>query len=380
MRSGLLLYVGLFGTLSACSTAPSATPTASISAANEAPSNVSVTPSASAFAYASASASGIPSAPVVALDPARAKDEQTRAMGCLKDPTCSLAEAEKLFVSALDHGSTDSCELFYRGAILTKDWPRARACFERRFQAASCDGSSPSADRLTLATMYLDGQGGPKAPERAGALFVNCYEDVSAKWLQDEIAGRPEGGPPVDFCRDVGGTTLTMNECSSASLDEAHLERDVALKGLAARGTTALQRETGVAQLFSAYIQADVAAQVFPVQMGSIAPLVSNGAEHANLVDYAAWIRAVAEGRALLDEAARIEAEKQEAEALAAALTNANDPAWRALITRAEAAYTRFVNAAVDAEGIVLGEAGKVDAKARLARARRERLKALLSD
>lgn len=339
-------------------------------------------PSASVTSAAAASsAAPIALPPAVPIDPVKAHESDLAAMRCLYDPTCALADAERLLALAADQGSTESCELLYRGGPFAKDWPRARTCFERRMAAGpGCQGSSPSADRLTLATMYLDGQGGPKAPGRAPALFQGCYEDVSATWLTDEIAKRPEGSPPLDFCTDVGGTTLTMNECALTDVELSRLARPVALKRLAARGEAALKQEEELARIFNDYLVADVEAHRFPVQMGTIAPLVTSGAEASDREDYAKWIGDLAAGANLIDDAGRATAEKLEADTLADVLSKAGDPAWNTLIRKSEVAYKRFAKAAIELAGVVLGAAGKIDAAARLASLRVERLKALLPE
>lgn len=370
LRSAPLLALGL----AACSSTPPRSASSSASPA---------APSESVAAVVPAASSAAPNAPppAVAIDPVKAHESDLAAMRCLHDPTCPLADAERLFALATDQGSTQSCELLYRGGPFTKDWARARTCFERRMAAGpGCQGSSPSADRLTLATMYLDGQGGPKAPGRAPSLFQGCYEDVSAAWLTDEIAKRPAGSPPVDFCSDVGGTTLTMNECGFADLELAKLARPVALKQLAPRGASALKGEDAVARVFEAYVAADVEAHVFPMQMGSMAPLVAIGSESSDREDYAKWIGDVAAGANLLDDAARAKAEKLEADTLADVVAKADDPAWRTLIKRSEAEYQRFAKAAIAFAGVVLGAPGKADTAARLAGHRVERLKALLPE
>jgi hypothetical protein len=85
---------------------------------------------------------------------------------CLADPACDDATADALYRNADDAGAKVDCFRFYYGIGVAKDPARARACFERQVQPGGCEGSSPTLDRAYLATMLLDGQGGPAAPGR----------------------------------------------------------------------------------------------------------------------------------------------------------------------------------------------------------------------
>ncbi|MFO0613803.1 MAG: hypothetical protein U0414_14520 [Polyangiaceae bacterium] len=340
-------------------------------------------PSASASASGSAAvvvASG--SAPSVApsaraVDPAKAEQDEREASACLADPRCALDEARRLYAEALDRGSVASCELFYRGVVVEKDWLRARACFERRFSlGAGCEGDSPSLDRMTLATMLLDGQGGPKAPPRVGALLRGCYEDVSREELERTVAALPTDHAPVDFCHDVGGTTLTMNDCALEDLNQARIERSLARKVLGARlDASVLVAEEALAAMLEPYVAAEVESAVFPVSTGTLAPLVRMGAEASDRSDYAAYLRALAEGGSLL--AAKPDVEALERAALAETLERATDPTWQRLIEASEAAFQRFLKAAASFETQIFGAAAADDARARLLPWRVARLRAL---
>ncbi len=344
-------------------------------------STVSATASATPSVSASASAAPAAVPPRFAIDPVKAKRADEDAARCLHDARCPLEDAQRLYAEALDYGSTGSCELFYRGVMVPKDWPRARACFERRFAAVGgCDGSSPGTDRMILASMLLEGQGGPPAPARATTLFAGCYEDVSAGWLKDEIAKRPPGSAPVDFCKDVGGTTLTMNGCGHLDVDESRMQVALARKVLAKRfGEDVLKAEEVMARAFAVYLAADVEAHVYPVQMGTMAPLVALGSESGDHEDYAAYLRAVAETTPL-DSAAKAAATKAEAETLKDVLSKAEDPPWRTLIQRSESAFKTFLKAAMAFEKVALGAPGEDDAAARLSTKRVEQLEALLPE
>lgn len=377
-----LLVAPLLGLVfAACSSSPreasSASPSSGLPGAE---------PATSAVVAASASAAATPSSARLTIDPAKAKRAEEDAARCLADPRCPATDAERLFTEALDHGSTASCELFYAGAIVTKDWSRARVCFERRFVSLTCNGSSPDADRLILATMLLDGQGGPRAPTRVETLLHGCYEDVSAKWLSDELQTRGEGAAPVDFCMDVGGTTLSMIGCGRMEVEESRMEVALARKSLAARfGDDVLKAEEAAASAFAAYLAADVESRTYPFQMGTMAPLISLGVDSGQNRAYATYLRDVSalrpEGPAApLDAKAKAAAVKTEADTLADVLKNADDPPWRALIQRSETAFQSFVKAAAAFETVALGTAGADDAVARLSTARVERLNAHLPE
>lgn len=146
------------------------------------------------------------------------RDLLARARRCLASPQCSAAEAESLYRSADDAGAAGvSCFDFYYGIGIARDLPRARACFERKARDdKGCGGASPQLDRLYLAAMLVDAQGGDADPARATALFADCFADASVGGIRDEARKRASLAPsraPLDFCKDIGGTTLTMGAC-----------------------------------------------------------------------------------------------------------------------------------------------------------------------
>jgi uncharacterized protein YecT (DUF1311 family) len=106
-----------------------------------------------------------------------------------------------------------SCFRFYHGIGVGRDLPRARACFARQIAATGdCHGSSPSLQHAYLATMLVDGQGGPAEPEQVKGVFAGCYRDITVQALEEEAAHRTLPSP-LDFCDKIGGTTLTIAEC-----------------------------------------------------------------------------------------------------------------------------------------------------------------------
>ncbi|MFT3773340.1 MAG: lysozyme inhibitor LprI family protein [Minicystis sp.] len=157
--------------------------------------------------------------PQPTLSPTEAANLVATAEKCFADPRCDPAPAEDMYRRAADAGAKDvNCYQFYYGLDVHQDLPRARACFERTVAATKCDGSSPDLDRAYLAAMLIDAQGGPADPTRAMALFTGCYTDMTVQGLAEE-AGKRAGLAPdrtlLDFCKDIGGTTITMRQCSS---------------------------------------------------------------------------------------------------------------------------------------------------------------------
>jgi uncharacterized protein YecT (DUF1311 family) len=188
-----------------------------------------------------------PSASVAPADPTRSvgatplqgNDLVKKAEQCLDDPRCGLEDAARLFLQAADARATDmDCFRLYHGVGVPIDLPRARACFERSVSAEKgYRGSSPSLERLFLGSMLFDGQGGPRETERGKALFVDCFEDSSVSWLRQEADQRAADGDPsldpLDFCDDIGGTTLSMQRCGALELNKAAFEAQKAMKALA---------------------------------------------------------------------------------------------------------------------------------------------------
>ena len=110
-------------------------------------------------------------------------------------------------------------------------------------------GSSPSLERIFLGLMLLDAQGGPRDRERGQALFADCYlgndSGVSAAAEEREKSGATK---PIDFCADLGGTTLDTNACAEVQHDRAIVDAQEAVKEIFAaararrRGPRALEQ------------------------------------------------------------------------------------------------------------------------------------------
>jgi uncharacterized protein YecT (DUF1311 family) len=176
-------------------------------------------------------------APLPSASQAERDEADRRADSCWKDLTCAPAEARARTRAAVLAGAAHfGCEAAYQGVGMAADWPLARACLERELGGRSCGDSSPSLERILLATMLLDGQGGPPEADRARALLGGCFQDASVGALLARVESGPSGeGKPLDFCQDLGGTTLSMNECGQVSAARLAREADVAEKELAAR-------------------------------------------------------------------------------------------------------------------------------------------------
>jgi len=194
---------------------------------------------------------------------------------CFDTPSCPAATAVSLYLSADDAGAEGvSCFRFYYGIGLTRDWVRARACFRRQVtRQGSCDAGSPDLVRLFLASMLLDGQGGAADPSGAASLLGDCFEDAAVLALRTRMTtGAPDGArTPLDFCSDVGGTTLSMGECAAVGVERRRAEGQLAEKALDARlsaeerGTANRARAT-----WRAYVQREAAFEADQFRGGSL--------------------------------------------------------------------------------------------------------------
>ena len=162
---------------------------------------------------------------------------QTRALACLNDPTCSAAEADRLFRAA-DDAREDAvdCFRFADGDGTKADPRRARACLERAVASASCGGSSADLSQAELAVDLIDGVGGPVDIARARRIFDGCFDDVTKQTVLDHARAREAdaGAPLVSFCKDYGGTTLTGNECSARARQHEETRGALAAKRVVA--------------------------------------------------------------------------------------------------------------------------------------------------
>jgi hypothetical protein len=160
-----------------------------------------------------------------------------QAEDCLASPSCPAADAARLLVAASDvHDAGLDCFRFVDGAGTTRDLPRARSCFERRAKSLACDGSSMSLDAAQLAFMRIDGVGGKPDASGARALLDGCYDDVTRAAVLEHAAAkeRDPRTPPVDFCKEIGGTTITANECAARDAKNTDTTRQLEAKAVVA--------------------------------------------------------------------------------------------------------------------------------------------------
>jgi hypothetical protein len=160
-----------------------------------------------------------------------------QAEDCLAQPTCSAADAARLFVAASDAHDPDlDCFRFLDGAGVPRDLVRARACLERRAPELDCGGSSMSLETGELALMRIDAIGGRSDGAGGRAIVEGCFDDVSRQAILEHAAAkeRDPKTPRVDFCKDIGGTTVTAEECEGRNGTNTETARDLEAKGVVA--------------------------------------------------------------------------------------------------------------------------------------------------
>jgi hypothetical protein len=175
----------------------------------------------------------------------------------------------------------EACFRLYYGAGPTRDLTRARACFETEVPKRTCNETPFHLDRLYLAAMYLDAQGGAANLDQARALLSECFNDADIAELRQRIAAR-ESAPPgpagrLDFCGSLAGTTRAGLSCSllaSLRIDAAlgALEKSV-LARLDPPGRE-LYRKWKVAG--DQFAETDGAAIFESTSPGTLAPAASN--------------------------------------------------------------------------------------------------------
>jgi len=168
----------------------------------------------------------------------------------------------------------EACFRLYYGAGVTPDLARARSCFEKEVPQRTCHATPFHLDRLYLAVMYLDAQGGAADPGKARALLADCFEDADIAGIRQRTAGQ---AGKLDFCESLAGTTNAGMECSllaSLRIDTTleALEKSV-LARLDPPGRN-LYRKWKVAG--DKLAQADAAAVFEFISPGALAPAASN--------------------------------------------------------------------------------------------------------
>jgi hypothetical protein len=175
----------------------------------------------------------------------------------------------------------EACFGLYYGAGVKRDLTRARACFEKEVPKRTCNETPFHLDRLYLAMMYLDAQGGAADLAKARALLSECFDDLDIAELRKRIAAQasaPLGqAGKLDFCASLAGTTRAGMSCSALAtlrIDTtlAALEKSV-LARLDPPGRE-LYRKWKVAG--DKFAQADAAAVFESISPGTLAPAASN--------------------------------------------------------------------------------------------------------
>jgi hypothetical protein len=169
----------------------------------------------------------------------------------------------------------EACFRLYYGAGVNRDLTRARACFEKDVPQRACNETPFHLDRLYLAVMYLDAQGGAASPDKARALVSECFNDADIAELRKQSAAGPTG--KLDFCASLAATTRAGMSCSmlaSLRIDTALgvLEKSV-LARLDPPGRE-LYRKWKLA--VDKFAQADAAAIFESISPGTLAPAASN--------------------------------------------------------------------------------------------------------
>jgi uncharacterized protein YecT (DUF1311 family) len=214
-----------------------------------------------------------------------------------------------------------------------------------------------SLESAELALMRIDGLGGKNDIDGARDLADGCFDDVTRGAILDRAAAK-ERDPklrPIDFCKDVGGTTLTANDCEARDRENAETARALhakeAVQGLddAARALFAKSE-----QAFSEYVSA-VGSFVFEVYKdGSIRESISLNAESQlkaqRAKDLAAFPRFVAKDTPPKDVEAA-----QHARAAAVAAVGTKTPEEKELLAKTEQAWEAYRDAEVALYEAVFG-------------------------
>jgi hypothetical protein len=168
----------------------------------------------------------------------------------------------------------EACFRLYYGAGVQRDLTRARSCFEKEVPQRTCNETPFHLDRLYLAVMYLEAQGGAADPGRARALLADCFDDADIAGLRQRTAGQ---AGKLDFCESLAGTTGAGMSCSLV----ASLRIDTALEALEKSVLARLDppgrdlyRKWKVAG--DKFAQADAAAIFESISPGALAPAASN--------------------------------------------------------------------------------------------------------
>jgi uncharacterized protein YecT (DUF1311 family) len=175
----------------------------------------------------------------------------------------------------------EACFRLYYGAGPTRNLARARACFEKEVPQRACNATPFHLDRLYLAVMYLDAQGGAASPDKARALLSECFEDADIAELRRRTAAQvaaPSGqAGKLDSCASLAGTTRAGMSCSllaSLRIDTALAEMEKSVLARLDPPGRELYRKWKVAA--GKFAEADAAAVFESISPGTLAPAASN--------------------------------------------------------------------------------------------------------
>ncbi len=307
----------------------------------------------------------LPTAPTSAVDATGPSALAQRAEACFADPSCPLARASDEFVAADARGADVDCFRFYHGVGVAPDAARARACFARAVRRDACDGS-PDLPHLYLATLQMEGQGGPADAAGATATLAGCGADIGV----EGVRGLHPGGH-TDFCDDIGGTTLAMSDCAQLRHARMTFAFQAWRKSVDARMTPASRAGLASADAaFARYVEADAAREADAFRGGSLSGLTWAGAR-SELVE----ARARALGDAARPVATEADAAQREVELgkATAAARSALDTEGASLLATSDTAFHAYLDAEV-AAAVQRGEA-PAPLRAELLRDRATRLR-----
>jgi hypothetical protein len=298
-----------------------------------------------------------------------------RAEACLAHPTCPAAEAARLFVVAADaHDPEVDCLRFLDGSGTPRDLPRGRACLERRADAMECAGSSMSLETAELALLRIDGIGGKSDIDGARSLVDGCFDDITRQEVLEHAAAKEHDPrtPAANFCKDLGGTTITGVECEARTGSNSDTERQLRAKtvveGLDATGRDLFDKSD---QAFADHVGA-VGDYVYEVYIdgtirGAMALAAENKLKAVRVKDIAAFPRFVAKDTSPKEVEA---AERQRAAALGR--LHPETAAEQAALLKTEQTWEGFRDAEVALYAHVFGPSQGVERVEAAIRARLE--------
>jgi uncharacterized protein YecT (DUF1311 family) len=231
------------------------------------------------------------------------------------------------------------------------DATRARACFDAQAKAHDCGGGSADLQTAQLAMMRIDGVGGPVDVPGARALLAGCFDDATRSGILEHAAAkeRDPKTPPLDFCKAIGGTTITSNECLARESKNADAKRELEVKtAVASLDATGKNLFAASEKAFGDYVTSRGAFVYEVYSQGTIRNAMSLGEEQrlkaAHAKDLAGFSSFVAKETSGKDVEA---AQREAAAALAKAAAGTTTPAEKQALTKTQQAWTAYRDAEV---------------------------------